>query len=69
MKNVSVRADWHVCCVFAAIEERMSPGPGRIDIEYTIDLQRPRDIASAEFNKWRRLLSSQLHSHHGRKTG
>jgi NitT/TauT family transport system ATP-binding protein len=47
----------------------MSPGPGRIDNEYTIDLQRPRDIASAEFNEWRRLLSSQLHSHHGRQAG
>ena len=47
----------------------MSPGPGRIDNEYIIDLPRPRDIASAEFNEWRRLLSSQLHSHHGRKAG
>ena len=47
----------------------MSPGPGRIDNEYLIDLPRPRDIASPEFNEWRRLLSSQLHSHHGRKAG
>ena len=47
----------------------MSPGPGRIDNEYGIDLPRPRDIASPEFNEWRRLLSSQLHSHHGRKAG
>jgi NitT/TauT family transport system ATP-binding protein len=47
----------------------MSPGPGRIDNEYRIDLQRPRDIASPEFNGWRRMLSSQLHSHHGRKAG
>jgi NitT/TauT family transport system ATP-binding protein len=47
----------------------MSPGPGRIDREYTIDLPRPRDIASTEFNEWRRLLSSQLHSRHGRKAG
>ena len=47
----------------------MSPGPGRIDNEYAIDLPRPRDIASPEFNEWRRLLSSQLHSHHGRKAG
>jgi hypothetical protein len=29
----------------------MSPGPGRIDNEYSIDLPRPRDIASAEFNE------------------
>jgi NitT/TauT family transport system ATP-binding protein len=47
----------------------MSPGPGRIDNEYTIDLPRPRDIASSEFNEWRRMLSSQLHSHHRRKAG
>jgi NitT/TauT family transport system ATP-binding protein len=47
----------------------MSPGPGRIDNEYLIDLPRPRDIASPEFNEWRRLLSSQLHSHHTRKAG
>jgi NitT/TauT family transport system ATP-binding protein len=45
----------------------MSPGPGRIDNEYAIDLQRPRDIASPEFNRWRGNLSSKLHSHHGRK--
>jgi len=47
----------------------MSPGPGRIDNEYLIDLPRPRDIASPEFNEWRRLLSAQLHSHHGRRAG
>src|SRR6201990_1726192 len=47
----------------------MSPGPGRIDNEYSIDLPRPRDIASNEFNEWRRLLSSKLHSHHAKKTG
>jgi NitT/TauT family transport system ATP-binding protein len=47
----------------------MSPGPGRIDNEYVIDLPRPRDIASPEFNEWRRLLSAQLHSHHARKAG
>jgi NitT/TauT family transport system ATP-binding protein len=47
----------------------MSPGPGRIDGEYQIDLKRPRDIASSEFNAWRRLLASKLHSHHARKAG
>jgi NitT/TauT family transport system ATP-binding protein len=47
----------------------MSPGPGRIEREYTIDLPRPRDIAGAEFNAWRRSLAAQLHSHHGRKAG
>src|SRR5881628_3793143 len=34
----------------------MSPGPGRIDSQMQIDLPRPRDIASPEFNEWRRLL-------------
>jgi NitT/TauT family transport system ATP-binding protein len=47
----------------------MSPGPGRIDSEYAIDLKRPRDFASRDFNEWRRLLASKLHSHHARKTG
>ena len=47
----------------------MSPGPGRIDGEYAIDLKRPRDIASGDFNEWRRLLASKLHSHHARKAG
>ncbi len=45
----------------------MSPGPGRIEREYPIALPRPRDVASADFNEWRRLLSATLHSHHGRK--
>jgi NitT/TauT family transport system ATP-binding protein len=45
----------------------MSPGPGRIEREYPITLPRPRDVAGAEFNEWRRLLSATLHSHHGRK--
>jgi len=47
----------------------MSSGPGRIDNEYIIDLPRARDTTSTEFNEWRRLLSSQLHSHQGRKAG
>ena len=34
-----------------------------------IDLPRPRDVAGAEFNEWRRLLASQLHSPHARKAG
>ena len=44
-------------------------GPGRIGNEYAIDLPRPRDFAGAEFNEWRRLLASQLHSPHARKAG
>jgi NitT/TauT family transport system ATP-binding protein len=45
----------------------MSPGPGRIDNEVLIDLPRPRDVASPEFNEVRRLLGARLHSHHARK--
>ena len=45
----------------------MSPGPGHIEREYPIDLPRPRDFASPKFNEWRGLLSSALHSNHGRK--
>jgi NitT/TauT family transport system ATP-binding protein len=45
----------------------MSPGPGRIETELTIDLPRPRDVASAEFNEVRRHLAQRLHSHHARK--
>jgi NitT/TauT family transport system ATP-binding protein len=45
----------------------MSPGPGRIDTEFRVDLHRPRDIASPEFNDLRRLLSSKLHSSHALK--
>jgi len=47
----------------------MSPGRGRIDNRYQIDLPWPCDIAGTEFNEWRRLLSAQLHSHHRRKAG
>jgi NitT/TauT family transport system ATP-binding protein len=45
----------------------MSPGPGRIDSEVLIDLPRPRDVSSPEFNAARRLLGARLHSHHARK--
>ena len=45
----------------------MSPGPGRIDSEFRVELPRPRDIAGPEFNEMRRLLSSKLHSEHARK--
>lgn len=44
----------------------MSAGPGRIDSDATIDLARPRDVSSAAFNDWRRVLSGKLHSHHGK---
>jgi NitT/TauT family transport system ATP-binding protein len=45
----------------------MEPGPGRIASEHRIDLPRPRDVASPEFNEVRRELSARLHSHHARK--
>ncbi|MFN3657205.1 MAG: ABC transporter ATP-binding protein [Pseudolabrys sp.] len=45
----------------------MSPGPGRIESETAVTLQRPRDVVAADFNDIRRQLSQQLHSHHSRK--
>ena len=45
----------------------MEPGPGRIASEHRIDLPRPRDVSSPEFNAVRRDLSARLHSHHGKK--
>ena len=44
----------------------MSAGPGRIDSDITVDLPRPRDVSSQEFNELRRSLSGKLHSHHGK---
>ena len=45
----------------------MEPGPGRIASEHLIDLPRPRDVSSPEFNAVRRDLGARLHSHHGKK--
>lgn len=45
----------------------MEPGPGRIASEHRIELPRPRDVSSPEFNAVRRELSARLHSHHGEK--
>ena len=45
----------------------MEPGPGRIASEHRIELSRPRDVSSPEFNAVRRDLSARLHSHHGKK--
>ncbi len=44
----------------------MSPGPGRIVRDVRVDLPRPRDVSSPEFNALRRELSALLHSHHAR---
>ena len=45
----------------------MTPGPGRIESDNALDLPRPRDVASPEFNAIRRVLGAKLHSHHGKK--
>ena len=44
----------------------MSPGPGRIVRDVRVELPRPRDVSSPEFNALRRELSALLHSHHAR---
>jgi NitT/TauT family transport system ATP-binding protein len=41
----------------------MSAGPGRIDSDFRIDLPRPRDVSSPEFNALRRDIARQLTSH------
>lgn len=41
----------------------MSAGPGRIDSDMDINLPRPRDVSSPEFNVIRRDVARQLTSH------
>ena len=41
----------------------MSAGPGRIDCDMAIDLPRPREVSSPEFNAVRRDLARRLTSH------
>jgi NitT/TauT family transport system ATP-binding protein/sulfonate transport system ATP-binding protein len=41
----------------------MSAGPGRIDTDMQIELSRPRDVSSPEFNTIRRDVAGQLTSH------
>jgi ABC-type nitrate/sulfonate/bicarbonate transport system ATPase subunit len=41
----------------------MTAGPGRIDGEIEIDLPRPRDVSSPEFNAVRRDVTRRLTSH------
>jgi len=41
----------------------MSAGPGRIENNITIDLPRPRDVSSPEFNAVRRDVARRLTSH------
>jgi len=45
----------------------MSPGPGRIVAEERINLDRPRDVSSPEFNAIRRRLAALLHADHARE--
>lgn len=45
----------------------MSPGPGRIVAEERITLERPRDVASPDFNAIRRRLGLMLHADHVRE--
>ena len=41
----------------------MSAGPGRIDSDFRIDLARPREVSSPEFNALRRDVARRLTSH------
>jgi NitT/TauT family transport system ATP-binding protein len=41
----------------------MSAGPGRIESDFRIDLSRPRDVSSPEFNALRRDIARRLTSH------
>ena len=41
----------------------MSAGPGRIESDIRIDLPRPREVSSPEFNAVRRELAQRLTSH------
>ena len=45
----------------------MTPSPGRIESDNALELPRPRDVSSPEFNDIRRVLGAKLHSHHGKK--
>ena len=41
----------------------MTAGPGRIETDIRIDLDRPRDVSSPGFNEIRRTLTQRLTSH------
>jgi NitT/TauT family transport system ATP-binding protein/sulfonate transport system ATP-binding protein len=40
----------------------MAPGPGRVDDQIDVDLPRPRDVSSPEFNALRRDVTRRLTS-------
>ncbi len=41
----------------------MTAGPGRIETDIPISLERPRDVSSPHFNEVRRALTQRLTSH------
>jgi NitT/TauT family transport system ATP-binding protein/sulfonate transport system ATP-binding protein len=41
----------------------MSAGPGRIESDFKVDLPRPREVSSPEFNSVRREVAGRLTSH------
>jgi NitT/TauT family transport system ATP-binding protein/sulfonate transport system ATP-binding protein len=43
----------------------MSASPGRIDSDITVDLPRPRDVSSEQFNALRRTITQKLSSNLG----
>jgi NitT/TauT family transport system ATP-binding protein len=45
----------------------MTAGPGRIETDILIELERPRDVSSPAFNEVRRALTQRLTSHVKRK--
>jgi NitT/TauT family transport system ATP-binding protein/sulfonate transport system ATP-binding protein len=45
----------------------MTAGPGRIDADLAIELPRPRDVSSPEFNAVRRSVAQRLTSHVARR--
>jgi ABC-type nitrate/sulfonate/bicarbonate transport system ATPase subunit len=49
----------------------MTAGPGRVDCQIKIDLPRPREVSSPEFNALRRDVTRRLTSHiaRGRPAG
>jgi len=45
----------------------MTAGPGRVEADIAIELERPRDVSGIEFNQVRRDITQRLTSHVGRR--
>ena len=45
----------------------MTAGPGRIEADITIELARPREVSSIDFNQVRRDITQRLTSHLARR--